>query len=148
MSNPRATETILRQFVDSGSIPFEERTAMEDQGLIVLNGSRFELTPAGKAVLYGFADVDGTLAKAPWMPAEKVQRVLNQQVRSLIDPSLPMDVNPGAQDADLLASISRFGEATGWRPETSLDEGLRQTVDWHKRRQRLDPGALAQGGRL
>ncbi len=71
-----------------------------------------------------------------------------EQVRNLIDPLLPLDVNPGAQDADLLASISRLGEATGWRPETSLDEGLRQTVDWYKGRQRLERGALAEGGGL
>ena len=55
--NPRATETILRQFVDSGAIPFEERVAMEKQGLIVLNGSRFELTNAGKELLYGKLEV-------------------------------------------------------------------------------------------
>ena len=91
MTNPRATETILRQFVDSGAIPFEERVSMERGGFIFMNGNRFELTPAGKAVLYGWSDVknaeSGTKFGESKMasPKELEQVLLNNMTRSVID---------------------------------------------------------------
>ena len=95
MTNPRATETILRQFVVSGSIPHNECADMMGQGLIVMNGERLELSAAGKAVLCGWSDVDATLGRAQWVPPEKLQQVLNQQARTLIDRAqVPLPAEP------------------------------------------------------
>ena len=83
--NPRAIKTILRQFVDSGAIPFEERAHMEAQGLIELNSDHLQLTPAGKAVLCGWSDVNTSQIKE--VQPDMLQRTLNQHMRNLIDAS-------------------------------------------------------------
>lgn len=53
MSNPRATETILRQFVDDGHIPPHEFIAMLVAGLIELGDRKWpsRLTEKGRALL-------------------------------------------------------------------------------------------------
>lgn len=84
MTNPRATETILRQFVESGAIPHSECADMMAQGLIELNSDHLQLTPAGKAVLYGFSDVDRTLGKAEWVAPEKLEATIQQHILSTI----------------------------------------------------------------
>lgn len=66
-------------------------------------------------------------------------REIVETIRDLIDPSLPLGFGevpyrPG-QVMHLQADITKLRTATGWRPRTSLAEGLRRTVDWHRRRQ-------------
>jgi UDP-glucose 4-epimerase len=65
-------------------------------------------------------------------------REVVEQVRDLIDPSLPLGFGETPYRPDqvmlLQADISRLTAATRWTPSTSLLEGLRRTVDWHKRR--------------
>ena len=53
MSNPRATETILRQLIDTGHIPAHEFIAMLGADLIELGGSgqAGQLTDKGRAML-------------------------------------------------------------------------------------------------
>lgn len=57
-------------------------------------------------------------------------------IRDLIDPQLEIGFGeiPYAPDQvmHLEADISRLRSATGWEPETSLEEGLRRTVEWFK----------------
>ncbi len=66
-------------------------------------------------------------------------REIVETIRDLIDPSLPLGFGeapyrPG-QVMHLQADIRKLRTATGWRPRTSLAEGLRRTVEWHRRRQ-------------
>ncbi len=62
-------------------------------------------------------------------------RSLVETVRDLIDPALPLGFGDvpyrPAQVMHLQADISKLADATGWRPRTSLDEGLRRTIEWH-----------------
>jgi len=58
-------------------------------------------------------------------------------VRDYMDPELPLGFGevqyaPG-QVMHMEADISRLRAATGWSPEISLPEGIRRTVDWHKK---------------
>lgn len=57
-------------------------------------------------------------------------------IRDLIDPQLEIRFGdiPYAPDQvmHLEADISLLRSATGWKPETSLEEGLRRTVEWFK----------------
>lgn len=57
-------------------------------------------------------------------------------IRDLIDPQLEIGFGevpyaPG-QVMHLEADVSKLRSATGWKPETSLQEGLRRTVEWFK----------------
>jgi len=63
-------------------------------------------------------------------------RSIAERVRDLVDPSLPLGIGelayrPG-QLMHLQADITKLRAATGWRPRTTLDEGLRRTVAWHR----------------
>ena len=64
-------------------------------------------------------------------------RKLVEQIRNIIDPSLPLAFGeiptPANQIMRLQADISKLREAIGWTPQTSLEEGLRRTVAWSKR---------------
>lgn len=76
-------------------------------------------------------------------------RHIVETIRDLIDPSLPLGFGevayrPG-QTMHLQADITKICAATGWRPQTSLVDGLRRTVDWHRSRGR---GSLARGDGL
>jgi nucleoside-diphosphate-sugar epimerase len=53
----------------------------------------------------------------------------------MIDPGIPLGFGrlPGAT-ADLIGDPGRLLRATGWRPEVGLDEGLRRTVEWYRRK--------------
>ncbi|QDV35472.1 NAD-dependent epimerase/dehydratase family protein [Tautonia plasticadhaerens] len=58
-------------------------------------------------------------------------------VRDLIDPSLPLGLGERPYGPrpimHLQADVGRLREAAGWEPRTSLDEGLRRTIQWHRR---------------
>jgi len=64
-----------------------------------------------------------------------VRRVA-EEIRDLIDPSGRLGFGerpyPVGQPMRLEADISRLARATGWKPRTSLLEGLRRTVEWHR----------------
>ncbi|MFM0864047.1 hypothetical protein, partial [Klebsiella pneumoniae] len=74
------TETILRQFVNIGAIPFAERIEMERQGFMVMNGDHLELTAEGKAVLYGRSDVKNAEASTKFGESEMVSPKELEQV--------------------------------------------------------------------
>jgi UDP-glucose 4-epimerase len=66
--------------------------------------------------------------------AEALRKVV-EALRDAIDPKLPLGIGEVAYRPDqvmhLEADISRLGQATGWKPATSTEEGLKQTVAWH-----------------
>ena len=47
---------------------------------------------------------------------------------------------PRSEVRALIADSARLHAATGWQPETALDEGLQHTIDWW--RERLEDGRL------
>ncbi|MDQ3820062.1 MAG: NAD-dependent epimerase/dehydratase family protein [Acidobacteriota bacterium] len=63
-------------------------------------------------------------------------REIVERIRDIIDPSLPLSFGeipaPAARIMHLQADISKLREATGWTPRTSLEEGLRWTIEWAK----------------
>ena len=63
-------------------------------------------------------------------------RAVVEQVRDLIDPSLPLgfgDVPYGPdQVMHLEGNNAHLRAATGWQPQVSLADGLRRTVAWHQ----------------
>jgi len=62
-------------------------------------------------------------------------RKIVETMRDLIDPKLPLGIGEVPYRPDqvmhLEADIARLSKATGWKPATSLEEGLKQTVAWH-----------------
>jgi len=70
-------------------------------------------------------------------------RSLVETARDLIDPALALGFGDVPYRPDqvmhLQADISKIVGATGWRPRTALEEGLRRTIEWHRR-----PGAGAE----
>ena len=63
-------------------------------------------------------------------------RSVVEQIRDRIDPALPLGFGdiPYRHDQvmHLQADITKLINATGWRPQVSLAEGLRRTIDWHR----------------
>jgi UDP-glucose 4-epimerase len=63
-------------------------------------------------------------------------REITERIRNLIDPSASLGFGEIPVRADqtmhLRADIKKFQAATGWTPRTSLDEGLRRTIEWSK----------------
>ncbi len=62
-------------------------------------------------------------------------REIVSRLRDMIDLTLPLGFGdipygPGAL-LNLRADVTRLRTATGWAPRTSLESGLRKTVDWH-----------------
>ena len=59
-----------------------------------------------------------------------------EQLRGLIDPSLPLGIGEVPYRPDqvmhLQADISRLRAMTDWTPRTSLADGLAQTIHWHR----------------
>jgi nucleoside-diphosphate-sugar epimerase len=67
-------------------------------------------------------------------------RSIAERVRDRIDPRLYLDFGAVPYRADqvmhLEADIGRLHDATGWKPEVTIDDGLARTVDWHRERER------------
>jgi len=63
-------------------------------------------------------------------------RAVVEQIRDMIDPSLPLGFGEVPYRPDqvmhLEADISRLAAATGWRPATPWDEALRRTVEYFR----------------
>jgi UDP-glucose 4-epimerase len=57
-------------------------------------------------------------------------------LRDMIDPSLTIgfgDIPYGPNGAfNLQADVTQLRKATGWSPHTSLESGLKRTLDWHR----------------
>lgn len=70
-------------------------------------------------------------------------RQIVEQVRDLVDPSLPLGFGEIPYRPDqvmrLEADIRRLRSHTGWSPRTSLQDGLRATVDWYRENSRRVP---------
>jgi nucleoside-diphosphate-sugar epimerase len=67
--------------------------------------------------------------------ARQIRGVITS-IRDMIDPNLEIGFGeiPYAPDQvmHLEANVDKLKKATGWAPETSLEEGLRLTIDWHR----------------
>lgn len=67
--------------------------------------------------------------------AESLRKIV-ETLRDEIDPALPVAFGRIPYRPDqvmhLEADISKLTKATGWTPATSLEEGLKQTVAWHR----------------
>ena len=64
-------------------------------------------------------------------------RALVEMLRDLVDPSLllgfgDLPYRPN-QVMHLEGDIAKLAAATGWQPQTTLEDGLRRTVAWHRR---------------
>jgi len=59
-----------------------------------------------------------------------------ERLRDLIDPALPLGIGEARYRPDqvmhLQADIARLRAMTGWSPRTTLAEGLRETIRWHR----------------
>ena len=68
--------------------------------------------------------------------ARRIARIIGTQIEIVQDPKR---VRPEASEVGrLVASWAKIREAVGWEPATSLDEGLRATVEWV--RGNIEPG--------
>ncbi|HUS34651.1 MAG TPA: NAD(P)-dependent oxidoreductase, partial [Verrucomicrobiae bacterium] len=67
--------------------------------------------------------------------AESLRKIV-ETLRDAIDPKLPLGIGEVPYRPDqvmhLEADISKLTKATGWTPATSLEDGLKQTVAWHR----------------
>jgi nucleoside-diphosphate-sugar epimerase len=63
-------------------------------------------------------------------------RDVASKIRDSIDPRLELGFGdvpyPPGQIMHLEADISRLKSATGWKPQTSLEEGLCRTIGWFR----------------
>jgi len=63
-------------------------------------------------------------------------RAIAERIRDLIDPAAGLGFGeipaPPGQVTHLQADIGKLRAATAWAPQTSLDEGLRRTVEWSR----------------
>jgi UDP-glucose 4-epimerase len=68
--------------------------------------------------------------------ADSLRKIV-ETLRDAVDPKLPLGIGEVPYRPDqvmhLEADISKLTNATGWRPATSLQEGLRKTVEWHRK---------------
>ena len=74
-------------------------------------------------------------------------RSLVETVRDLIDPSLALGFGDVPYRPDqvmrLQADVTKLRAATGWDPQVGIEEGLRRTVEWHRRKEA--PRPFSQG---
>lgn len=68
--------------------------------------------------------------------AEPLLKVV-ETLRDAIDTKLPLGIGQVSYRPDqvmhLEADISRLNRATGWKPGTTLADGMRETVAWHRK---------------
>ena len=60
---------------------------------------------------------------------EKVAKYLNKE----FDESILLTEGRIGEDAQYWLSSKKLFEHTGWKPEISIDEGIKETVDWVKK---------------
>jgi nucleoside-diphosphate-sugar epimerase len=66
--------------------------------------------------------------------AEKISEVLGARAEIALDDER---LRPAGSEVERLCSDASFAASLGWRPEVSLEDGLRATADW-----------IAQNGRF
>jgi len=70
-------------------------------------------------------------------------RSIVERIRDLIDPGLPLGFGEVPYRSDqimhLQADITKLQRVTSWKPRTTLDEGLGQTVEWYRRKSEGSP---------
>ncbi len=81
------------------------------------------------------SDADGVFNLASGSTC--VLRAFIEAVRDCVDPSLPLGFGELAYRPDqvmhLEADVRRLQAATGWKPQVSLADGIRRTVQWYAR---------------
>lgn len=80
------------------------------------------------------SDVEGRTLDVGWGTAVQIREVVNRLTR-LVDPSIVprYGVRPDRPDASTrVADVNATTAALGWRPTTSLDRGLAETVEWYR----------------
>jgi UDP-glucose 4-epimerase len=116
----------------------------------LLNRQRPALTPAEQKWDYLYVD-DAVQALYQVALCDSAHGVFNlgsgeaypvrdivERIRDLIDPTLSLGIGEVAYRPDqimhLQANIGRIQKMVGWRPQTSLDEGLKETIEWSQKR--------------
>ena len=136
--NPRATETILRQFVNIGAIPFGERVEMGRQGLLIQNGDRFELSNAGKELLYGKLEVQAS-------PGPNITETLEKYgtVKEMPQPSsATLDIQIGGDHYKKLGQYQPWQVAAACMKPEELRGYMKGTVIAYLMRERDKGGDL------
>jgi UDP-glucose 4-epimerase len=135
---------------------------MEDSSWLIpyltqslLRGERPKLTACEQRWDYLFgadaADAVCAVAKNPQADgvfnlgsgrAESLRKIV-ERLRDAIDANLPLGIGEVPYRPDqvmhLEADMTRLTAATGWTPATSLEDGLRQTVAWHRAKMESGP---------
>lgn len=75
------------------------------------------------------SEVQGTFNLAAGH-AETVRSIV-ERIRDMVNPSLPIEFGESSKES-LRAESRRLQSATGWRPQTRLDAGLKKTLNWHE----------------
>lgn len=137
----------LRVFSTYG--PMEDENWMIPQLIRqLLRGEKPALTPGGQNWDYLFGpDAAEAVCRVAEEPGARglfnlgsgqarTLKTIVEAVRDQINPALPLGFGEVPYRPDqvmhLEADVSRLRAATGWSPATSLEEGLRQTVAWHR----------------
>lgn len=114
----------------------------------LLAGRRPSLTPGGQRWDYLYVE-DAAEALCRAAEDESVRGVFNlgsgeartvrgivERIRDMVDPSLPLGFGEVPyrpdQQMHLQADVTRLRAATGWAPRTSLEDGLRRTLEWYR----------------
>ena len=149
MSNPRATETILRQFADTGLIPTHEFIAMLGAGLIELggNGQAGRLTDKGLAML-GIEvkkPVDfrsGQIREvAPEKFEQEIRRPTVQQALE-VEPKTTLDIQIGGDHYKKLGQYQPWQVAAACMTPEELRGYMKGTVIAYLMRERDKGGDL------
>jgi NAD dependent epimerase/dehydratase len=60
--------------------------------------------------------------------AEKIVKLMDKQIKLIFDATR---IRPSTSEVEqLMADSRKLTQTTGWKPVTTLDEGLNQTIDW------------------
>jgi CDP-glucose 4,6-dehydratase len=68
----------------------------------------------------------------PHRVRDVVQRILHLMGRPELQPTIENRVKPGEEIPAQYVDSARAGRLLGWRAETTLDEGLRRTIEWYR----------------
>jgi UDP-glucose 4-epimerase len=89
---------------------------------------------AARAILSvtdGCTDGVFNLGSGITVPLKHVVEIIRCELGTLTQPEFGVVPYPPDQVMHLQADITKLTTATGWRPRVSLEEGLRETVNWY-----------------